>query len=121
MMRNRWKIADLAGISAPMARVARGLTAFGGLLTARAAACDGRATVDHSQTRDVASTQWLKLQTIKYRDVKGKLRSWDMVTRTTRSASVGSSGVDAVIVLPLLRRKDQAPETLLALQQPMKR
>ena len=120
-MRNGWKIADLAGISAPMARVARGLTAFGSLLTARAAACDGRATVDHSQTRDVASTQWLKLQTIKYRDAKGKLRSWDMVTRTTRSASIGSSGVDAVIVLPLLRRKDQAPETLLALQQPMKR
>ena len=62
----RPKIVDFGGVSAPMARFARSLSAFGGLL-GTTVACEGKARVDHGQTKDVASTQWLKLQTIKYR------------------------------------------------------
>eukprot|EP00434_Breviolum_minutum_P028392 symbB.v1.2.025116.t1/scaffold2421.1/size79598/5 len=85
---------------------------------------DARATrelvqpkVDPSKTKDIASTKWLKLQTLTYRDQTGQDRAWDVVTRTTRAAAQRRSGVDAVIILPLLRSsKRPGVETLLVQQ-----
>ena len=54
---------------------------------------------------DIASTRWLKLQTIKYVDQNGKERLWDVCTRTTRAASASASGVDAVVILARLRSR----------------
>ena len=54
---------------------------------------------------EIASTRWLKLQTLDYTDQSGRARKWDMATRTTKTAGVA----DAVVILPLLRR---AGETL---------
>ena len=61
---------------------------------------------------DVASTRWLKLQTIQYVDQKGQQRQWDMCSRTTRSVSASSSEVDAVAVLARLRSR-RAPKQVL--------
>lgn len=47
-------------------------------------------------------------------DQTGQDRAWDVVTRTTRAAAQRHSGVDAVIILPLLRSsKRPGVETLL--------
>ena len=54
---------------------------------------------------DIASTRWLKLQSIKYVDQNGKERLWDVCTRTTRAASASASGVDAVVILTRLRSR----------------
>lgn len=73
--------------------------------------------VDHAKTKDVAATRWLKLQTLTYRDQQGTERAWDVVSRTTKSHSRVAAGVDAVIILPLLRsKKQQLVETLLVQQ-----
>lgn len=49
----------------------------------------------------VASTKWLKLQTIDYTDQEGKERKWDLVKRTTKPESATA---DAVMIVPLLKR-----------------
>uniref|UniRef100_A0A7S0IYY5 Nudix hydrolase domain-containing protein n=1 Tax=Calcidiscus leptoporus TaxID=127549 RepID=A0A7S0IYY5_9EUKA len=49
---------------------------------------------------DVASTRWLKLQTITYEDSCGKMRKWDMAVRTTKKKGAGA---DAVAIMALLR------------------
>ena len=47
-------------------------------------------------------------------DPHGTERAWDVVSRTTKSHGVAKGGVDAVIILPLLRsKKQQLVETLL--------
>ena len=47
-------------------------------------------------------------------DQQGTERAWDVVSRTTKSHSRVAAGVDAVIILPLLRsKKQQLVETLL--------
>lgn len=51
--------------------------------------------------RNIASTRWLKLQTLTYVDQAGKQREWDMATRTTKDPT---SAADAVVILPVLRR-----------------
>ena len=55
--------------------------------------------------KDVASTKWLKLQTITYSDQTGRERLWDSVTRchADHGAAVASAGVDAVVILALLK------------------
>ena len=85
--------------------------AFGcvALATGAFAVCDGLPTADKLFSakvlgrEDIASTRWLKLQTIKYLDQTGKQRLWDVCTRTTRAASASASGVDAVVILTRLR------------------
>lgn len=67
--------------------------------------------------KDVASTRWLKLQTITYRDEKGRQRLWDVCTRTTRDASASKSGVDAVVILALLRSASREQVETLIIQQ----
>ncbi|CAE7736160.1 unnamed protein product [Symbiodinium sp. KB8] len=77
------------------------------------------AHVDHSLTKEVASTRWLKLQTLTYRDETGRDRRWDSVSRTTRRAmATGATDVDAVAILALLRSSlnPGRAETLLVQQ-----
>lgn len=63
---------------------------------------------------EVASTRWIKLQTLDYTDQGGNKRKWDMATRTTKSAAAGA---DAVVILALLKSgKSSAVETLLVEQ-----
>mmetsp|Transcript_52987 Transcript_52987/g.105140 ORF Transcript_52987/g.105140 Transcript_52987/m.105140 type:complete len:252 (+) Transcript_52987:93-848(+) len=67
--------------------------------------------------KEVASTRWLKLQTILYQDQRGKDRLWDVCTRTTRDVSIREAGVDAVAILALLRSaKNQTVDTLIVQQ-----
>lgn len=64
--------------------------------------------------RQVASTRWLTLQTLSYTDRDGKTREWDSVARTTKQSS---DKADAVVVVPLLRKKGSKDvETLLVEQ-----
>jgi len=62
----------------------------------------------------VASTKWLALQTLSWTDQEGNARQWDVATRTTKQAR---DKADAVVIVPLLRKKgsDHA-ETLLVEQ-----
>ena len=69
--------------------------------------------------KDVASTKWLKLQTITYSDQTGRERLWDSVTRchADHGAAVASAGVDAVVILALLKSAiTQEVSTLLVRQ-----
>jgi len=52
-------------------------------------------------TETIASTRWLKLETLSYTDIEGKQRKWDRATRTTKK---GSDSADAVVIIPLLKR-----------------
>lgn len=62
----------------------------------------------------VASTNWLALQTLDYTDQDGKARKWDVATRTTKQAR---DKADAVVIVPLLRKKGSTKvETLLVEQ-----
>jgi len=62
----------------------------------------------------VASTQWLKLQTLWYTDQDGKSREWDVVSRTTKQSP---DKADAVVIIPLLRKAcSNRVETLLVEQ-----
>ena len=69
--------------------------------------------------KDVASTKWLKLQTISYSDQTGRERLWDSVTRchADHGASIATAGVDAVAILALLKSATtQEVSTLLVRQ-----
>jgi ADP-ribose pyrophosphatase len=67
----------------------------------------------------VASTKWLALQTLHWKDQDGKDRAWDMATRTTKQ---DANRADAVVIIPLLRdhhadaSSSTPPETLLVRQ-----
>lgn len=62
----------------------------------------------------VASTRWLKLQTLSYTDQDGKQREWDIVSRTTKQSP---DKADAVVIIPLLRKANSdVVETLLVEQ-----
>ena len=80
------------------------------------AASGARPCVD--AVHDVATTRWLKLQTLDYTDEAGKARKWDMASRTTKRA--GTS--DGVAILALLRSTgSSAVETLLVERTPRPR
>lgn len=53
---------------------------------------------------DIASTRWLKLQTLKYVDVKGEQRAWDVAVRTTTK---NPDAIDAVSILAILCRGEE--------------
>ena len=96
------------------------LAATGAFCTVRASLCDPDSTAALQRARvtginEVAATRWLRLSTIDYEDPSGKLRKWDMATRTTRKPG---TEVDAVAILALLRRRAEpnAPEMLLVEQ-----
>ena len=62
----------------------------------------------------VASTRWLKLQTLSYTDHDGKVREWDVVARTTKQSP---DKADSVVIIPLLQRAgSNAVETVLVEQ-----
>ena len=94
-----------------------------GVMTAGAfgvtsALCDGGSPLFSARVlsrTDVASTKWLKLQSITYQDPAGKQRLWDMCTRTTRPAA---SSADAVVILARLpsRAEPAQVDTLLVMQ-----
>eukprot|EP00568_Trieres_chinensis_P008368 CAMPEP_0183292112 /NCGR_PEP_ID=MMETSP0160_2-20130417/1296_1 /TAXON_ID=2839 ORGANISM="Odontella Sinensis, Strain Grunow 1884" /NCGR_SAMPLE_ID=MMETSP0160_2 /ASSEMBLY_ACC=CAM_ASM_000250 /LENGTH=223 /DNA_ID=CAMNT_0025453023 /DNA_START=30 /DNA_END=701 /DNA_ORIENTATION=+ len=66
--------------------------------------------------KPVATTKWLSLKTISYTDQEGKPREWDVATRTTKRSP---DSPDAVIIVPLLRRRGGSQsdvETLLVEQ-----
>jgi 8-oxo-dGTP pyrophosphatase MutT (NUDIX family) len=52
------------------------------------------------QTTTVATTKWIKLQTIDYTDQDNKARKWDVATRTTKQST---DRADAVVIVPLLK------------------
>ena len=92
-----------------------------GLAAATAAGCSvlcqksvlGVSTV--TGVEDVASTRWIKLQTLTYTDPTGRARKWDMATRTTRRT--GSAGVDAVAILALLHDGSGGGDEMLLVTQ----
>ena len=55
----------------------------------------------------MASTRWIKLQTLDYDDQTGRHRKWDMATRTTKRPEAEA---DAVAILAIVRRRDALPE-----------
>ena len=112
-------------------RYAGGIGSVALTLTVHPTLCNGDASsgLKRSKTRsklfssrvisrkEVGSTKWLKLQTILYRDQTGKERFWDVCTRTTREASVKSSGVDAVVILALLHSASRQQTDTLIVEQ----
>ena len=67
-----------------------------------------------NSTEVLASTRWLKLQTLTYTDQMGKLRRWDMATRTTKSHSADA---DAVAILALLHSPGESVTETLIVEQ----
>ena len=63
---------------------------------------------------DVASTRWIKLQTIAYEDPTGRSRKWDMASRTTKRHDAPA---DAVAILALLRRQEKPDDVEMLLVQ----
>lgn len=66
-------------------------------------------------TKFVAGTRWLALNTVEYVDELGIARKWDVATRTTKQPGVP----DAVIIIPILRHKGEPlskADTILAKQ-----
>jgi len=62
-------------------------------------------------TERVASTKWLALDTYSWTDQDGVARKWDVATRTTTN----ESGVDAVVIIPILK-SEYSLDTLLVEQ-----
>lgn len=59
-------------------------------------------------------TSWIKLNMLTYIDEGGAKRPWECVSRLTRSRS----GIDAVIILPVIRSKTNAiPPSVIILKQ----
>jgi len=56
--------------------------------------------------------KWIEFLKVDYTDQGGKPRVWETVARKTR----GSSGVDAVAIMPILRHPSRAPSTIIVLQ-----
>ena len=63
---------------------------------------------------DIASTRWIKLQTLDYKDQMGKMRKWDMATRTTKRPEASA---DAVVILALLKEKSIEEKETLVVEQ----
>lgn len=63
---------------------------------------------------DVASTRWIKLQTLSYTDPTGRSRKWDMASRTTK---LPHAEADAVVILALLRRAESPLTETLVVEQ----
>lgn len=68
------------------------------------------------EKKEVASTQWLTLQTLTYVEGSGRVRKYDTVKRSTSRKMPGTA--DAVAAFAILRRPDAPddPEVLLVLQ-----
>ena len=105
------------------ARTAMGIVAAGalGIGVGSIVACSPRKQLFSARIigrQDVASTRWLKLQTIEYVDQTGKQRMWDQCSRTTRVDSASVTGVDAVVILARLSsRNDPQSVYTLVVQQ----
>ena len=67
------------------------------------------------ETKEIATTRFLRLSTLTYQDAIGRKRKWDVATRTTKDRS---GDVDGVAILALLRRRadPEAVEMLLVQQ-----
>ncbi|XBW38196.1 hypothetical protein QEN19_003788 [Hanseniaspora menglaensis] len=59
------------------------------------------------------SFSWIKLQKVNFKDPKGTVREYERVTRQTTAKG---TGIDAVIVIPLLKRPN-LPTKMLLLKQ----
>ena len=68
------------------------------------------------QTKDVASTKWLKLQSRTYVDAFGRTCAWDLVGRSTRPPGATADGVNVVALLHGGAVKKSAPDTILVRQ-----
>ena len=64
-----------------------------------------------TERETVASTRWLKLDTLTYTDETGQERKWNCVSRTTTQPNTA----DAVIIIPLLKSAS-GMETILVEQ-----
>jgi len=94
--------------------VATAASACAALARASTAAPDTLARARVTEKSDVASTRFIKLQTLTYLDPTGRARKWDMATRTTKR---GSGEPDAVAILALLRTSQSADVEMLLVQQ----
>ena len=90
--------------------VARTCAASACAALACAASCDRPHVTDR---RDVASTRFIKLQTLDYVDPGGRPQKWDSATRTTKH---GAGEPDAVVIIALLRGRATDAQLLLVQQ-----
>ena len=67
----------------------------------------------NTDVKEAASTRWLRLNTITYRDSQDMERFWDSCERATRKPEASA---DAVVIFAVLRRSGTPPETLLVKQ-----
>ncbi|KAH9875232.1 hypothetical protein J1614_004723 [Plenodomus biglobosus] len=56
--------------------------------------------------------KWVEFQKISWQDQTGKPRIWEAAARKTR----GSSGVDAVAIVTIIKHPSRAPSTIIILQ-----
>ena len=61
----------------------------------------------------VAQTRWMLLKTIDYLSNDGKVRKWDLVSRTTKK----DNGPDAVFIIPILKSKKNGSIDTLLIEQ----
>jgi ADP-ribose pyrophosphatase len=59
-----------------------------------------------------SEAKWVEFQKISWQDQTGKPRVWEAAARKTR----GSSGVDAVAIVTILRHPSRPPSTIIILQ-----
>jgi len=101
-MFSRHRALSIAGLASACAALARA--------TSASPAAPERARV--TERKDVASTRFIKLQTLGYVDATGRERRYDMATRTTKRGA----GADAVAILALLRGRTSDVQVVLVQQ-----
>lgn len=69
-------------------------------------------TIDRIETLNSSDAKWSKLQNIHWTDQTGRQRVWEACSRSTR----GSSGVDAVAIVPVLLHPSRPASTILITQ-----
>uniref|UniRef100_A0A7S4CWT8 Nudix hydrolase domain-containing protein n=1 Tax=Eutreptiella gymnastica TaxID=73025 RepID=A0A7S4CWT8_9EUGL len=65
---------------------------------------------------DLASTRWIKFQALQYKDPRGRVRSWDMVSRNGYLPPGPQVEADAVTIFPRLWREGEPAQTILVKQ-----
>ena len=63
----------------------------------------------------IAETKWLRLESLKYTDKRGKARHWDRVSRATTNETE-NDGIDAVAIFPIMKDNNNAMSTVLVKQ-----
>lgn len=67
--------------------------------------------------KQIAKTRFVELKTIDYTDQNGVQRKWDMATRAGNSESSIHAEADAVVIIPLLKKKGSNKIETLVVEQ----